>query len=676
MKIIENKHIYHFWEKGYLYLCIAAIVYLAYTLSEGFGIYDWQKEIAYFQYIRESLLSFHTIPYFWWNTLDAIASYPAIAHTSNFIGNAETWLFSPFTPVLMLLHEIAFIKFLIFIHFLIGMAGVLVLRQQLRWNDLQFRIYSILFFFSPLIIQRLSVGYTPWLNLFFFPWIIYFIAHRDAILRVLGTSIVLALVLLQGGTHPFVWFASFVLLYFVLNAFLQRDWRCLFQLFCILGVAFFLSLIRIYSTAQAYGDFHQHFQAGYNPLNFLFWALIPPVLIPPFDAFFMKMVWLGAPSWDAGLFWGAALPMLVILLMRYRKYKDKGSRRDTAVALNFTSLLITSSVLFFFSFFSSLESIVKGINGIYYIPFLEGVEKYPFHFAIPAFLGYSVAMAHFSRDIFQDAQEWMVRKVSIHSMEKLINAVRYGALIFFAAGSLFLAGSILFSKTILGFFSEIIRQAYHGTGNQWLARFMEGKSQNPLEHYLYMAHDKYEHIQIGLAVIVFFLLLAYLLIQNRAKLSVFFKGSPYVKYECVLAVPLLFSVVMWLLLATSTPFGSYQTQDIVPPQVITQAGFPEPGMAVTPKTLTICPGIPPSPEYTLPGILFSDAKFLAVTSGNAVLSASADGSLTIIPQSENIIVLDFCSNRYDIVLIFTIIFWAAVMVFVALKRFPPRGLKN
>ena len=665
-----KKNLSRFWEKGYLYLCIAAVLYLAYGLSESVGIYDWQKEIAYFQYIHKSLLSFHTIPYFWWNKLDNIAWYPAVSHTSNFISNPETLLFSPFTPMLLLLNEIGYIKFIVVVHFMVGVIGLLVLRKQLQWNDLQFRTYAILFLFSPVIIQHLAIGYTPWLNLFFFPWIIYFVAHKDKFLGTLGLSLILAWVLLQGGTHPFVWFASFILLYFISCAFLRHRWSYLFRLPFIFGLVIPLSLIRLYATVQTYGDFHQAFQAGYNPLNFLLWSIIPPLLIPKFDTFFVETVWSGVPSWDGGIFWGASLPMLSILLIKYKRYRKRTDMGDCdkPITVDFDALLITSSILLFFSFFSSLQTLVKGINDIVYIPFSEGVEKYPFRLAIPALLGYSIVISNYSQNIWQDMHAWIIKKRTLlHIMPKCITVLKYAAVAFSMVCLLTFAASPSLSHMISKFLDAIITEAYHATGSQRLSQFMAEKSLVPLGHYLNLARSNYLQMQSALIMAGVLLALTWLVIRNRAKFLSLREGFPYAEYELLLAVPLLFSSAMWLSLAMSVPYKDYSLQDIAPPHIVTQSGFSQPNTIVTPQTLFLYPRNPMPVRYLLPNVLFSDSRFLTVTSNNAILSDS-DGNLSILPQSEDVIVLDFKSSGYVNALIFTTFSWIVVICIFILKR--------
>lgn len=101
---------FSFWERGHLYLALSFILFLLFALNPNVGIYDWRKEVAYFQYMKASFCEFHTFPWFWWSRPAESSWYPALAHTSSFVGNPETMLFSPFTPLLLWLADITAAK--------------------------------------------------------------------------------------------------------------------------------------------------------------------------------------------------------------------------------------------------------------------------------------------------------------------------------------------------------------------------------------------------------------------------------------------------------------------------------------------------------------------------------------------------------------------------------------
>lgn len=654
---MKNK-IYQIWEMGYVYIIIAALFYIIYALNGRIGIYDWQKEIAYFGYIKQSLTSYHSLPLFWWNILDNVRRYPAIAHTHNFIGNPETMLFSPFVPLLLLLNSIHYIKLLTVIHFLVGVAGAIALRKRLSWNSSQFRVYLSLFLFSPVIIQHLAIGYTPWLNIFLFPWLVYFMADNKKITSSLGVSGVLGLILLQGGTHVFVWFVMFFMLYTVCCIVIERDLSYLVRILSVGILVPLLAYVRVYTTAKAYGNFHQAFAPGYNPLNFALWALIPPVLVFPFDIFFYGKVWLGVPSWDGGVFWGLSILMFLALAIKYRKYEKPNWRKHDRIRLNYDSVFISVLILFSLAFFSAFEFLITTVNQIVNVPFSEGAEKYPFRLVIPAFLGFSIIASQFSHNLWNTFSSW-IRKCGLDKSGKSLVKLTTRMFVIALGGSgLFLILSVIFANSILLYLKNIVKDAYYGGGYQWLSRMVAGKN-HPLEHYWSLVSTKYTQLQSALLVLTGFTLVVFLALRNATKVHSFFKKSPYFIYEFALVMPLLFCSAMWLTLAVSVPFTDYPNQEVAAPKILTRPYSidSDPLAIATPQKLTIYPKEDNNvTAYVFPNISAADGKFLDVVSGNGKL-AESNGQLSVMVEDEGPITLAFRVQGYKPGLYLTIGAW-------------------
>ena len=360
--------IQQFGKTGQLYILIAAFVWVAYALSRNVGIYDWHKELAYFEYIKDSLFGFQVWPFFWWHKLPELSRYPAVTYTSNFISNPETMLFSPLIVFLRFMDVINYIKFVSFVHYLIGLGGVIALRRRLQWNHTQFRIYLVLFFFSPIIVQHLAIGYTPWLNLFFFPWVIYCLIEQKTLLGALGLAAVLAMILLQGGTHVFWWFALFAALFSFFLATIRRKWSPLIKLGLALAGVMLLAFVRLYASTQAYAGFQQDFVNGYHFANFFMWALLPAIFLPPVHTFFIRYNWDGVPSWDGGVFWGLALIMIMILLFKYRDFRKLKPAGESSVQsqMIYDALLASPHCAFLpYRFFPLINSWFKRLQPLY-----------------------------------------------------------------------------------------------------------------------------------------------------------------------------------------------------------------------------------------------------------------------------------------------------------------------
>ena len=390
------------WESGYLYLALSLVLLLIYAASPSVGILDWKKEIAYFTFIRQSLVDFHSLPWFWWNKPAFISAYPAAAHSSSFIANPESMLLSPFTPLLLVMPVVPYIKLLSLIHGLIGLAGSLALRVRLKWLPIQFRVYLLLFLLSPLILQHLAIGYTPWLNLYLFPWFVYFLLDRLAIRRVLGIASVMGFALLQGGTHVALWFALTLLIYALARAFLDRTPRHLAELGAIGLLTAWLSWIRLFATLPVYAAFHQAFGAGYTPLSFLFWSSYPPLLLPALTGLLTSTLWSGIPAWDAGVFWGGSIVLALVLLVNFSSYQRvrEAQGRNTAGTRAPAALLISALALLCLSFDGILAGLVRMLSNVSPVDLIEAAEKYPFRLAVPALLVLSLLVAEYAAEIF------------------------------------------------------------------------------------------------------------------------------------------------------------------------------------------------------------------------------------------------------------------------------------
>ena len=405
---IDFKKHKEFWEKGYLYISVIALMFGVYIAIDRVGIYDWQKEIAYFSYIKESITNYHSLPFFWWSKLDNVAWYPAPNHSSNFIGNPETMLFSPFGFLLLFVNSVHYIKIITFIHLLIGIIGLFKLRARLNIDNLEFRTLVVLFMFSPIIIQHLAIGYTPWLNLFFFPLFLYFLLDKKILNSAVWISCILAITLLQGGSHPLFWYILFLIIYSIAYTIVTSNIKVLLRIFLIALFTFLLSFVRLYSTILSYGDFVQPCVRGYNIYNFIFYSLIPPfsrkIFIGKnfFDIF-------GVPSWDGGIFWGISLFLFLVTLIKYGNYRINLSNSFNIKIGD--SLLITSMCLFILSFFTIYEDTIALINSIVKFPFTS-IEKYPYRFAIFAYFGFSVVSVLHIKSFYKDLNNFFNEHLS------------------------------------------------------------------------------------------------------------------------------------------------------------------------------------------------------------------------------------------------------------------------
>jgi hypothetical protein len=390
-----------FWRSGALYLFLAGLLYLYIAVAPGIGVYDWQKELAYFAQIKDALGNLPHLPFYWWGVPDSISWYPAVAHSHIFVGNPETWLFSPLAFLLLTMKVTTFAKILPLIFFLIGLTGAFKLRRLLDWTDAQWRLFGLVFFFNPLFIQHFAIGYTPWLNLFLLPWLVYFLLTPKRFERYLGLPATLAIGLLQGGSHVFVWFSFVVGLYYAFKAGQERSWRVVREGLLIMSGAALLGWARLFTTLVGYGSFAQSALPGYSIGNWLFWSTVPPVGLnyaAP-NNLFLATVMDDIPSWDAGLYLGA-LPLLVIglLWLMRRRYSIWSQRQQPDM-----SRLVGVALVLGLLSFSYLWTTITFVFGL---DLLMSAEKYSFRLLIPALLVMAIPLAGAADALWGAVTDW------------------------------------------------------------------------------------------------------------------------------------------------------------------------------------------------------------------------------------------------------------------------------
>ena len=265
-------------------------------------------------------------------------------------------------------------------------------------------MFCLIFFFNPVIIQHFAIGYTPWLNLFLFPWLINFLLAENRSERYLGLPAVLAIVLLQGGSHVFVWFMFIILLYYVVKSYQERNWAVLREGLLISIGAVLLGWIRFYSTFIAYGSFAQSVLPGYSIGNWLLWTFVPPFGLnyaSPSNLFLSTVV-DGIPSWDAGTYLGL-LPLLIgglILLI-----KRRANLWTHAQQVDMSRLSVIAAVFGGLSFAFLWSSLTFALS----LGLLASAEKYSFRLFIPSLLVLSIPLATSAETLWLSIKGWLSR---------------------------------------------------------------------------------------------------------------------------------------------------------------------------------------------------------------------------------------------------------------------------
>ncbi len=668
MKNLTSNKIVQFWENGYLYIATAFIIQIVWAVSDNVGVLDWIKEIAYFEYFKTSFNDFHSLPYFWWNILEEVAWRPPIPGTSAIIAIPETALFSPLTPLLYLISAKVYIKLYIFIQFLIGVFGLIILKKKINWNNAQFRIFTVLFLFSPIIMQHIAVAYFTWYNFYLFPWLIYFVADRRAAVGIVGTAAVLGLIVLQGGIYIVQYVGLFYVLYELLFILFEREWKRITRIFMVPLLAVLFSFARIYITGYSYGEYIRPWVEidGYNIPFFLFYALIPTVTIPPINLFFHTdfLGWSLTPH-DSGQFWGLAIFMLAVVVIRYKKLildaKSTGQNN-----LNYKAILIAASVLFIISFYQIWYLLMRLVS-VLDIPLFESIKNHGIRFIMGSYFGFALVLANYSDQIWKELHHFVNTK--LWNISKSFLLIIFKA-IFFVSGTLVITLK-LFRTVITKQFTDVIAGAYNNTAHFWLRKRMEGINENSLEFYYFrfdVAYSAIFHWIFVIFCVFFFTFVLILFFRKKRKLfkSIVIK-FPNIKFELALAIPLIFSTAMWANLAASVPYSNYPILPLVAPQLIVDSkeDLTPPKVEVNPQKIIITPtkdGV--INGYTFHQVPASDIKHFKITSKNAIFLDNG-GQMMLKPLDNKPIEMQFRTGGIRYSLIITLATWALAALFMA-----------
>ena len=668
-----------FRKHGYSFITLIAI--LVFLIYPNIGMYDWNKEVQYCDFIKQSLLEYNVFPMFMWNS-GILAIYPAVRQSAFFAGNPETMLFSPFLPMLQIMPPALFLKLLVLIHFLIGWAGIQALAKTCSWNVRQTRIFSAVFMLSPIIIQHISIGYLPWINLFFFPWLLNFLLDKNDFKKWLGCSIVLALMLLQGGLHVFVWSGFLIAFFSVFQTIFRKSGKSLLLSVASVITASLLALPRIVTSFQAFGAFEQRFFSGYSLGAFLKWGLIPPFFTPStMDdiEFFIEEYIKGVPYWDGSLFWGFVLICVLALPFVIGYTYKKGDRyKFDQNELEVLALAASSALILLISFNGLYAAGISFISNLLRLPALKGMEKYPFRFTIPAYFGFAFVTAWY----WESIQVILTRLMNqIRSLAAVFRKgfLRFAAVlrgqkknIFWMAVFFVVACAvfIMLKNTIMDWIYSQITLAYSGQGAEFLVGLMENSGTIPLVNYFTKAETLIAYFQRTIFVVAI-ITVSLWVIGSRYNLNDIKEKKqlirdlifPFWLMEALVVLPLLLAFGMWWRVSLATPMKTIPDFEMRAPIVNfanedIDLGMPD--MQFTPHTLQI--------EVTedmigetlvFSKIPYNDTRFLTIEKGNGIFIEEMGKTALKIVGSGSILV-QVRNTSFVFSVIVGVIGWVAV----------------
>lgn len=266
-------------------LCCMALVVLfngEYLFSDMVGILDWPKELFYFHVLRTSITEYGQLPLSFFTIPDSIAHFSTLQNLS-YWANPEVVSISPFLPLALVLDTVPFIKAYFLGHFLIGIAGTLLLAKRLDFDPFLAVILFTLLFLNPWLTQHLAIGYTPAINCLLLPLLTALFMARSNVPAQLGiAALVNATVFLQGALHMFVWANLAALACSLLCSLHERSLRPLFRVLWAQILTFPLILAKYHAVSDAYADFVRYPGHGYESFEALL-GLLTDSASPLFD---------------------------------------------------------------------------------------------------------------------------------------------------------------------------------------------------------------------------------------------------------------------------------------------------------------------------------------------------------------------------------------------------------
>ncbi len=349
--------------KRHPYFSFCLSVFILAFISGRYGILDWDKEIYFNTVIKEGLLRENSLPAILWKIPNHLSHYPVFKATHIFWAIPETMLFSPLSFTLYFLDPVRFQHLHALIFILLGFWAFLSLGKLLNFNREQSLLFEAGIFMSPMMIQHLAVGYSPWICLYIIPGVFYFLIRSDFVLDLLGLALILSLCLLVGGMHPFVLFSALVSFWSLIYSIYTKNSKALIKGVGAIIVAVIVSVGRLAPSFVAFSGFQQELLTGYSIRKFLHYALLPPWPWGEAGKHFTEAIADNVAAWDGGLYWG---PLLLVLFW-LRPMKGRLEK----------SLLVSAGFFSIISFYDSWSLILKTLPAKLSATIVSA-EKYPY----------------------------------------------------------------------------------------------------------------------------------------------------------------------------------------------------------------------------------------------------------------------------------------------------------
>jgi hypothetical protein len=308
-------------------LYLGGLLHWGYFFNWGrvpFTLDDWTQTGTYFNFLSRAALH-NRLPLQIGSTL---------VSTDRYLARPDT-LFSPQAYLLRFIGPGTFMLVNTLILFTAGCVGLLLLRKRYKLAPAAFGVLFLLFNFNGHITAHLAVGHSEWVGYFLLPFFVLLVlklvdGENAGWGWVLGVSLTLFFIFLQGAFHFFLWCLIFLA---ALGIFYPKYFKPAAQAILFSGL---LSLVRILPPALEYFKGGPAFISGFTSVTDMLSALV--VLHAPSEA--LSGPFSALPGWEADTYLGFIGAALLAYFGIYRTWRGGGQ---------VTALFAPALVLVFFS---------------------------------------------------------------------------------------------------------------------------------------------------------------------------------------------------------------------------------------------------------------------------------------------------------------------------------------
>jgi len=295
-----------------------------------------------------------------------------LAPTDRFLSVPNTFI----GPTVILLYFLSIQKFIIvqtILMFVVGFAGLLVLRKQLKLSPFAFTILFFLFNFNGHILSHYNVGHFSWDSYFLLAWfavLVVELLQKKSVgwAWITKMTLVMFLIFLQGAFHFFLYSLTFLL---VLAIFSPKYLWTVVKTIVACGL---ISAIRIAPALLETGALKVSFLGGYPMALDLWDALVVPRIAGVYSTFNGVNAHMG--YWEFTVYIGLIGALFLIFFGIYRTLRNNCSPsagQDVSTippvqASPYRSLLLPCLVFAFFS----LNAVFKELRNLLKVPPLTG----------------------------------------------------------------------------------------------------------------------------------------------------------------------------------------------------------------------------------------------------------------------------------------------------------------